>query len=585
MKRSYRFPFLLGAALFWVPCADAQTRTTPKNTSPTTTQNSAKSNRKSSEKTSLPLLFGVGTGALISGIALGFALKKTGKSAIEPGAGADSFHDVPFPLAFADENEKITRRNVAFERFFGPGQSLAPLFHPDDLERARTQIREVSSGEKAEFLLECRFFGASGALLYARLGGQKPVGARRGEILLAFNDATAQMHAEVELLGARDAISALYGVIAGDKSRDLDSKIKSLLAMGCGRFELSTGVLGRFADDHFETLWVQSVDKRVRPALTLERLDNSNSGTSRGDSSGVAALLGLEMLPTSSNWRNFPHLTKNEGTAYFGAPVLVKNELFGMLSFSSLETRDAPFNNGEIELLQLMADWVGGEIERENTRIALEKQQKTLLEVNEKLEKLATHDPLTGLKNRRAFAEKLDEEWSRARRYGTPLSIVMLDVDKFKLYNDSFGHPAGDEVLRRVARVLGGAVRVTDFLARYGGEEFVLILPNTDADGAMILAQRLRAQIENATWKERPVTASLGVSTLAPIHKAAADLLQAADGALYQSKERGRNRVTHTRDGETGDGETEDGETEVEETGNEETDPLSSGEPAPQNGS
>ena len=291
------------------------------------------------------------------------------------------------------------------------------------------------------------------------------------------------------------------------------------------------------------------------------------------------------MLPTSSNWRNFPHLTKNEGTAYFGAPVLVKNELFGMLSFSSLETRDAPFNNGEIELLQLMADWVGGEIERENTRIALEKQQKTLLEVNEKLEKLATHDPLTGLKNRRAFAEKLDEEWSRARRYGTPLSIVMLDVDKFKLYNDSFGHPAGDEVLRRVARVLGGAVRVTDFLARYGGEEFVLILPNTDADGAMILAQRLRAQIENATWKERPVTASLGVSTLAPIHKAAADLLQAADGALYQSKERGRNRVTHTRDGETGDGETEDGETEVEETGNEETDPLSSGEPAPQNGS
>ena len=139
-----------------------------------------------------------------------------------------------------------------------------------------------------------------------------------------------------------------------------------------------------------------------------------------------------------------------------------------------------------------MAEWVGGEIERENARAALAQQQRDLLAANGKLESLATHDGLTEAKNRRAFNEKLAEEWSRAIRYGTPLSLVMFDVDKFKSYNDTYGHQAGDGVLKLLARTVMGLVRGTDFFARYGGEEFALILPNTDAEGALILAERLR---------------------------------------------------------------------------------------------
>ncbi len=528
MNRRHCFPtLLLGAALFFPASVQAQAKTAPKKPAP------------APKSAPLPLMLGVGIGALTLGAALGFALKKSGAGTTETSKTPDWFERMPFPLAIVDEGEKITRKNAAFERWFGSEGSFPQLFHPDDLMRARTPLHEILGGHRADFSISCRFFSNDGALFHAVLCGQKSGKARPNDhVLLAFRDTTAQASAETELVGAREAISALYQVIAGDKSRDLDGKIRSLLAMGCGRFELPTGVIGRFSGADFETLWVQSPDRRIRPALTIARADTASE----------AALLGLNFLPDYTHWQESPFIAKNEGAAYFGAPVVVENELFGMLSFASSTARDKPFSNEEIELLQLMADWVGGEIERENAKNSLARQQKALLEANDKLEALATHDALTGAKNRRAFSEKFDEEWSRARRYGTPLSVVMLDVDKFKQFNDTFGHPAGDEVLKRVASVLMAAVRGTDFLARYGGEEFVVLLPNTDAEGAMILAGRLREKIESAPWKERAVTASLGVSSLLPIHKTTADLLQAADAALYQSKEKGRNRVTHICD-------------------------------------
>lgn len=533
MKRGLLLPILCGLVWLCPGTARAQTPSPARKlrTAPV------------SKTSPWPLILGVGIGSLILGGALGWALKKPQTSAGEAALSAEWWDYVPFPLATIDETERFSRRNPACEKFFGPENDQLPhLVHPGDLTRARAQLHEVLSGSRAEISLPCRFFGAGGAPVHAVMNARRtPLGRRGDAVLLAFRDTSAQASAERELHGAREAISALYEVVAGDKSRDLDGKIRSLLAMGCGRFELPVGVLGRFAGEDFETLWVQSADRRVRPALTFAR-------PKAPDAAAETALLGLGTLPRRSNYERFPFLARNDRSAYLGAPVVVEGELFGMLSFASLSAREDPFTPGEIELLQLMADWVGGEIERENNKVALQKQRKALLEANEKLEKLATHDPLTGAKNRRAFNEKLDEEWSRARRYGTPLSLVMLDVDKFKLFNDSFGHPAGDAVLQRVASVLMAGIRATDFVARYGGEEFVLILTNTDADGAMILANRLRQNIENSPWKERQVTASLGIATLAPEHKVGAELLSAADGALYESKERGRNRVTHTRD-------------------------------------
>ncbi len=178
----------------------------------------------------------------------------------------------------------------------------------------------------------------------------------------------------------------------------------------------------------------------------------------------------------------------------------------------------------------------------------IEEQQRSLQQANERLQALATHDGLTGLKNHRAFKEKLNEEMQRATRYAMPLSLILLDADSFKSYNDSFGHPAGDEVLQTLARLMTEHSRSTDFVARYGGEEFAVLLPNTDQNWSSILAERLREVIERTMWPLRAVTASFGVATFSGSENAddlCALLVETADQALYHSKRNGRNRVTH----------------------------------------
>ena len=157
-------------------------------------------------------------------------------------------------------------------------------------------------------------------------------------------------------------------------------------------------------------------------------------------------------------------------------------------------------------------------------------------------------DGLTGLFNRRHFDEALRSALSFAGRQGQPMSLILLDVDHFKSYNDSLGHLAGDDVLRTVAEVLRSHSRAHDVVARYGGEEFALVLPATDACGARILAERLRAAIASHHWPHRPVTASFGLATTTALVPDALAMIAEADLALYASKARGRDRVTHNLD-------------------------------------
>jgi diguanylate cyclase (GGDEF)-like protein len=166
--------------------------------------------------------------------------------------------------------------------------------------------------------------------------------------------------------------------------------------------------------------------------------------------------------------------------------------------------------------------------------------------MNERLAELAVTDGLTGIKNHRHFRDSLEVAMSLAMRQSIPLSVIMLDIDHFKMINDAHGHAAGDDVLRTVARILGENTREHDEVARYGGEEFAILLPLTDADAALALAERLRESIAGHPWPLRSVTASLGVATFPGAHiSRATTLLEEADLALYHSKKRGRNCVSH----------------------------------------
>jgi len=174
--------------------------------------------------------------------------------------------------------------------------------------------------------------------------------------------------------------------------------------------------------------------------------------------------------------------------------------------------------------------------------------------LEERLEMLAMTDGLTGIANRRAFDEALDREWKRTLRHGTQVSLLLMDIDYFKEFNDQYGHQAGDDCLRAVARAAVGAVRATDVVARYGGEELALILPQVDVAGAWETAKKVRSVIEGLGIPHEgnpggggAVTVSVGAATalarMGGTMRMPEGLLQAADHALYRAKHGGRNRV------------------------------------------
>jgi diguanylate cyclase (GGDEF)-like protein len=162
--------------------------------------------------------------------------------------------------------------------------------------------------------------------------------------------------------------------------------------------------------------------------------------------------------------------------------------------------------------------------------------------------RLASTDGLTGVYNHRTFQERLSQEIARADRYSRPLSVLMIDVDHFKVYNDTYGHPQGDIVLQDLARLLQEMSRTSDTIARWGGEEFAIILPETDSVGAQKIGQRLCEQVERYPFPGQDLmpggtlTISIGVATYAAASSKEA-LLQGADTALYTAKREGRNRV------------------------------------------
>jgi diguanylate cyclase (GGDEF)-like protein len=175
--------------------------------------------------------------------------------------------------------------------------------------------------------------------------------------------------------------------------------------------------------------------------------------------------------------------------------------------------------------------------------------QQQLQKTTEKLREMSNRDGLTGLFNRRYIEETLSTEYDRARRYGNnKLSVILIDIDFFKKVNDSYGHLAGDEVLRVVSQRLNDALRGTDLLGRYGGEEFMVVLPETDIKGAIILAERLRLAIETkpitAEGEALSIAISLGVTELHEKTSSYEQLIAEADAGLYQSKDDGRNCVT-----------------------------------------
>ena len=226
--------------------------------------------------------------------------------------------------------------------------------------------------------------------------------------------------------------------------------------------------------------------------------------------------------------------------AVLAAPIFIENQLLGVLAVHQCSaTRQ--WQRFEITLLEQLAAQLA---------IAIQQSQlyQRLEQANRELQSLVTKDSLTKIANRRYFDQYLNQEWRRLAREQLPLSLILCDIDFFKLYNDTYGHQAGDECLQEVARAIVRVVqRPADLVARYGGEEFAVILPNTAIAGAARVAEQIRSEVKAVVLPQGSsdyLTLSVGVASAVPLLESAATrLFAAADQALYQAKQQGRDRV------------------------------------------
>jgi len=241
---------------------------------------------------------------------------------------------------------------------------------------------------------------------------------------------------------------------------------------------------------------------------------------------------------------------------YAGVPLVTsKGEALGTICVMDVKARELTPDQREalqvlsrevmeqFELRRSISNLEQSVFKQEQYIDQLQEYQRELEKARAEIESQSLTDPLTGAHNRRSFDIRFEEEFLRARRYKVACSLILLDVDHFKQYNDAFGHTSGDEALKSVAAILKSDVRIHDLVARYGGEEFAVILPNTDIKGALVMGERFRRSIQRASWQHRQITISVGVASLHEGTQMPIDLLTESDANLYKAKQGGRNLV------------------------------------------
>ena len=247
-----------------------------------------------------------------------------------------------------------------------------------------------------------------------------------------------------------------------------------------------------------------------------------------------------EDINQDSNFKSVLDDGEEEYRSIITIPLVAKGECIGVLNLCF--SQKTKISSCDVSVLNIVANQIAITMTQMEMKEELEQD-------NRELKRLALTDGLTGLPNHRSIQGKFRRELKRARRYDNTLSLVMLDIDYFKKINDTYGHPAGDQVLKDLANIFEDMTRDVDSVGRYGGEEFLFVLPETGPKGARRLAERIRRRIESRPFvvpsgKKVDVTISAGISSYQPGDEqvTADELLARADAALYDAKRRGRNR-------------------------------------------
>ena len=428
---------------------------------------------------------------------------------------AEAFERSVIGIAFVSRDGSIVRANDALGQMLGyDADELSEIGWqsitlPEDLVRELELVQQLFAGEITSYDIEKRYVHKRGHVVWCRLSASL---LRDGEEPLYL----AQVQEISEFVRVSQSAAAA------------NVRLAELIE------HLGAGIL--VEDDE---LVIRLANATLCQVLNLETPPHRLSGRS-------GTSLDIKMSSRAQD----PDCFTKRLTELRNRRAEVRSERLPLADGRTLERDFVPLDFDGEPRGQM---WVYRDI---TNRVEAEKfndeQYSSLRESNGRLAALASTDSLTGLSNRRDLHERLVESLRQASRDRAPVSLALLDVDHFKRFNDEFGHPAGDDVLRALAGLFRHAVRLGDVPARFGGEEFAILFPRTNAAKAMQVAERCRETLERAAWPLRSITASVGVATLSPEpsqeEAAAHILIAAADAALYRSKAAGRNRVTHAED-------------------------------------
>lgn len=281
-------------------------------------------------------------------------------------------------------------------------------------------------------------------------------------------------------------------------------------------------------DEESQRLVIKAALGTAASELTSSEENMGERISSKVWQTGRAAIVGdiskLNMAEAPEEW-------KYRSKSFACYPLLVSEKKIGVINLTD-RAGGGKFDDFDLELLESVMP-----------QVAIAVDRAILKEKAGEFEKLSVTDPLTGLLNRRYLEQRLREEIKRSSRHNYQMCFIMIDVDDFKSYNDTFLHPEGDKALKIVGNCLKDTLRGADVAVRYGGEEFSVLLPQTSLDEGVITAERIRHRIESTKFPHRQVTVSVGIAALSPELDTVEKLIEAADGALFEAKKLGKNSV------------------------------------------
>ncbi|MEM0980908.1 MAG: diguanylate cyclase [Cyanobacteria bacterium P01_H01_bin.58] len=429
--------------------------------------------------------------------------------------------------------------------FDGKLTTFLSLVDPRDRDRLLNQLQTANKSQP-KFAAKFRVISSDGSIRWLNHRGHVLLD-KQGEVVrlsgVAY-DITPQKTAEEKMLRQvnRERLIAKFSQEIS-RTQNLDETVRQVMAevrafMGVDRF-----VIINLNDKMAGTVQYEAHDDNVRSMMdwTLRHTwvvrEKLLARYRQGYPTAVTDIRSQKLDSSELTFLEYFQIASD-----LTVPLVQDNTLWGLLSIHHSQPRD--WQGEDHRLLTTLGTQFMTVIQRY-------KLHQALTEANQKLQRFAYLDGLTHVANRRRFNQFLHHEWRRLMREQAPLALIMADIDNFKAYNDLYGHQVGDECLRRVAGVLRSVIqRPADMVARYGGEEFVIVLPNTGLVGAETVAEKMRILIRQqkiphrGSNVDRLVTLSLGVASMRPHPlKSSDELVEAADRALYQAKEAGRDRV------------------------------------------